>query len=120
MKNTEWIFVFNYDGGVLPTFIKFVTNKTKDEIKKNYGGDNSYGDDTGMGLLSIWYCDEYTEEYRHLGHNLVNHGATYSVYEPNDKRLTNCKTDSIPTVDLDVVFSSDPINDTGDYGDMDW
>ena len=110
----EWFFVFN-DGGVLPTFIRFTTNKTNEEIKKNYGGDTNYGCDDGRLLVSVWYCDEYTEEYKHLGHDIVNHGANCGVYDVNDESLNIINTKMIPTVDLDDVFSKQLVNDTGDY-----
>jgi hypothetical protein len=115
---TEWIFAFNSEGGVIPDFIRFVTKKTKDEIK-NYS-DNTYYDNTGMGLLSIWYCDEYTEDHDGLGHKIVNKGGTYGVYEMNDEILERFNLESIPVVDLDVVFSKPKIKDTGYYGELIW
>ena len=115
----EWIFAFSQDGDVLPGFIRFATNKTIEEIQKNYGGDNNYGCDDGRLLVSVWYCDEYTEEHKYLGHNLVNHGASCGVYEVNDERLNFTNANTIPTVDLDVAMSKPVINDTGDY-DLTW
>lgn len=117
---TEWIFMFNYDGGVLPNFIRFITNKTKEEIEKNYGGDNNYlSKDDGRLLVSVWYCDEYTEEYNRLGHNIVNHGDNCGVYDTNDQRLKLVNVSTIPTVDLDIVMSQPAIRNTGDY-DLTW
>ena len=121
MTKNEWIFAFSYEGGVLPNFIRFTTNKTNDEIKKSHGGDNSYcNNDDGRLLASVWYCDEYTEEYKHLGHNIVNHGDTCEVYDVNDERLNILNIKTIPTVDLDVAFSKALVNDTGDYSDLTW
>jgi len=118
-NKNEWFFLFN-DGGVLPTFIRFTTNKTNDEIKKNYGGNNNYcSNDDGRLLVSVWYCDEYTSDYNELGHDLVNHGASCGVYDANDKRLNFLNAKTIPTVDLDDVMSQPVVNDTG-YYDLTW
>ena len=121
MTNTknEWIFAFS-QGNVLPNFIRFATNKTNEEIQKNYGGDNNYSSSgDGRLLVGVWYCDEYTEEHKYLGHDLVNHGATCDVYDVNDESLNIINTKMIPTIDLDVVMSQPVINDTGDY-DLTW
>jgi hypothetical protein len=119
----EWIFAFSQDGNVLPNFIRFTTNKTNEEIQENYGFDafrHNYGsDEEGKLLVSVWYCDEYTEENKHLGHNLINHGATCGVYDVSDESLNIINTKMIPTVDLDVAMSQPAINDTGDY-DLTW
>jgi hypothetical protein len=120
MKN-GWIFVFTYDPSPLPTFIRFVTSKTKDEIKKNFGGNNNYcSSDDGRMLVSVWYCDEFSEEYKHLGHNLVNHGANCTVLDENDPLLDKIKKETIPTVDLDVVLKKPKVYDAEGYDDMVW
>ena len=68
---TEWIFACNADGDTIPTLIRFVTDKSCDEIQKNYHN-NSYDDESGKVAVSLWYCDEYTEDYSNYGHECTS------------------------------------------------
>lgn len=120
MKKTEWIFACNADGGTIPTLIRFVTNKSSEEIQKNYS-DNTYGDKTGKVAVSLWYCDEYTEEYDNYGHECTDYGwASKDAYDLDDPAVKVLNLDAIPVVDLDVELNKDKVNDTGDYDGWIW
>lgn len=114
-NKTEWVFACNANGGTIPTFIRFVTNKSSDEIKKNYS-ENSYSDETGKVAVSLWYCDEYTEEYSNFGHECAD-WASREAYNLDDPELKVLNLDAIPVVDLDIEFKKNKVNDTGYY---DW
>lgn len=121
---TEWIFVFSADGRAIPSFIKFVTNKSPKEIKTNYG-DNGYYDTEGRTAVSIWYCDEYTSDewqnkHGDVGHEAANNAASYSTYDLNDPEINIIKTDMIPVVDLDKVMTGNKVRDTGSYDGWTW
>ena len=127
MKKTtknEWIFAFSADGRTIPNFIKFVTNKSPEEIKAKYG-DNGYYDTKGRTAVSIWYCDEYTSndwqsEHGDVGHEVANSAAFYYDYNLDDPALEIIKTDMIPVVDLDKAMAGKKTRDTGDYDGWNW
>lgn len=113
-----WIFACNADGGTIPTLIRFVTDKSSDEIQKNYS-DNSYYDGSGKVAVSLWYCDEYTEKYSHYGHECAD-WASKDAYDLNDPALKVLNLDAIPIVDLDVELKKNKVEDTGDYNGWVW
>jgi hypothetical protein len=115
---TEWIFACSADGRTIPTLIRFVTNKSSDEIKKNFSA-NSYFDKSGKIIVSLWYCDEYSEEYSKYGPECLD-WASKCAYDLDDPELKVINLDAIPVVDLDVVFSKPKIKDTGYYGELIW
>lgn len=117
MKN-EWIFVSNAAGSVIPTFIRFVTNKSNEEIKEKFGS-NAYYDDKGKTAVSLWYCDEYTNEYSNFGQECADWAGAYA-HDINDPDLTFIKVDAIPVVDLDLELKKTKLNDTGDYDGWVW
>lgn len=115
---TEWIFACNADGDTIPTLIRFVTNKSSDEIKHNFS-DNSYFDESGKVAVSLWYCDEYTKEYDNYGHECAD-VASKCAYDLNDPVLKVINLGVIPVVDLDVELKKPKVNDTGYYDGWVW
>lgn len=121
---TEWIFAFNANGHIIPSFIRFVTNKSPDEIKSKFG-ENSYSDESGRSAVSIWYCDEYTtdswqDKYGDVGREVANFSATFDSYDLNHPDLEIINTDMIPTVDLDAVMTGKKTRDTSHYEGWSW
>lgn len=115
---TEWIFACNADGDTIPTLIRFVTDKSCDDIQKNHS-DNSYDDESGKVAVSLWYCDEYTEDYSNYGHECAN-WASKSAYDLNDPALKVLNLDAIPVVDLDKIMVGQKVRDTGLYDGWVW
>jgi hypothetical protein len=115
MTKTEWVFACNADGSTIPTLIRFATSKSPDEIQQNYS-DNSYDDESGKVAVSLWYCDEYTEEYSNYGHECMD-WASKNAYDLDDPALKVLNLDAIPVVDLDVELKKPKVKDTGYY---DW
>lgn len=119
-KNTEWIFAFSpIAQAEIPILIRFETNKSFEEIKDKYSN-NGYDDETGLAFLSIWYCDEYTNFYDYVGRKVANGDINWRLFNPDDEDLQIIKTELIPTVNLDEVFSKNPVNKTGDYYNVHW
>jgi hypothetical protein len=119
-KKTEWIFACNANGSTIPTLIRFVTDKSSDEIQQNYS-DNAYDDKSGKVAVSLWYCDEYTEEYSNYGHECADCGwASKSAYDIDNPVLKVLNLDAIPVVDLDVELKKPKVKDTGYYDGWVW
>lgn len=115
---TEWIFACNANGHTIPTLIRFVTDKSFEEIQKNHS-ENSYLDKSGKIAVSLWYCDEYTKEYSHYGHECAD-WASKDVYDINDPAVKVLNLDAIPVVDLDVELKKNKVKDTHDYDGWVW
>lgn len=120
--SNSWFFVFNYNGSIFPKVIKFVTNKNDEEIKNKFGSiHNSYFDNNGHGLISIWYCDEYSSDYKDLSYFIQKEDANWKVFDIADEEIkNNVDTTCVPVVYLDEVLTKKPLRDTGYYADMKW